>query len=170
MRVRWSVGCRRLGLRGPCAFGKGVLAAWTVRGLPRNEAYSARVQRAGEGRGAGDRGAGTVLVLAFMGLIWFVAVVVMMAGGVRVARHRAYAAADLAALAAASRAAEGSTDACRRARIVAAASGGRLSACELRGAIAEVAVTVVVRVPAPVGVVRLDSRARAGPAGPEGVL
>jgi hypothetical protein len=67
-----------------------------------------------------------------MAVIWLVAVTTMVAGGVRAARHRAHAAADGAALAAASHAAEGSVIACRIAAAVAAGTGARLTGCVLR--------------------------------------
>lgn len=104
-----------------------------------------------------------------MALVWVFSVTVITAGGIRAARHRAYGAADLAALAAASRAAEGSAAACRRAAVVAEGSGGRLASCTVRGAVADVEVAVAVRLPAPVGRVRFVSRARAGPQTPDGV-
>ncbi|SEG71454.1 helicase/secretion neighborhood TadE-like protein [Thermomonospora echinospora] len=108
-------------------------------------------------------------MLAFVALVWVFSVTVVSAGAVRVARHRAYGAADLAALAAASRAAEGSAVACRRAAVVAEGVGGRLSSCVVRGAVADVEVLVAVRLPAPVGRVRFVSRARAGPQALNGV-
>ena len=101
-----------------------------------------------------------------MAVVLLTATVALAAGGVRAARHRALAAADLAALAAAARAAAGSGPACRAAEEVAAGSGGRLSGCVLRGGIADVTVVVTVRAPEPLGVLRLRARARAGPADP----
>lgn len=77
--------------------------------------------------------------------------------------------ADLAALAGAVHALEGAGPACDRARGVAAESGVRVSACSVHGMVVEVAVTSEVDVPFGVGRVRLVSRARAGPAGPDGV-
>lgn len=117
----------------------------------------------------GDRGAGTVWVLAFMGLVWTVGAAFMVAGGVRAARHRAYGAADLAALAAAAQAVEGPVPACRRAAQVAEGWGVRLSGCAVRGMAAEVEVTARIRLPGPFGPLRFVSRARAGPQSPEGV-
>jgi secretion/DNA translocation related TadE-like protein len=66
-----------------------------------------------------------------MAVIWLTAMTTMVAGGVRAARHRAHAAADGAALAAASRAAEGVAVACRIAATVATGTGARLTACTL---------------------------------------
>lgn len=119
--------------------------------------------------GGGERGSGTVWVLAFAALVWIVAVTVISAGGVRAARHRAHGAADLAALAAAAKAAEGGAAACRRAAVVAQGAGGRLSSCAVRGSVADVEVAVIVRLPAPLGRMHLISRARAGPQRLDGV-
>lgn len=132
------------------------------------------------GRGAGwarkvsgrwrcDRGAGTIWVVAFMAVVWTGGVVAVGVGGVRAARHRGDAAADLAALAGAARAAEGAADACGRAREVARRSGARMARCRVRGEIVDVEVTVALRVPLGGGAVRVRSRARAGPVGPDGV-
>ncbi|MCP2340359.1 secretion/DNA translocation related TadE-like protein [Actinomadura rupiterrae] len=128
-----------------------------------------RVRRWGLGCGVADRGAGTVWVLAFMGVIWVVGVAAMVVGGVRVARHRVEAAADLGALAGAQRASEGEVVACRAAREVAADSGGRVASCAVRGRIVEVSADVVVRLPFGIHGVRVAARARAGPAGRDGV-
>ncbi|MFC4908957.1 Rv3654c family TadE-like protein [Actinomadura gamaensis] len=127
-----------------------------------------RLVDGGHGRG-GDRGAGTVWVLAFMGVIWMVGVAAMVVGGVRVARHRVEAAADLGALAAARRVSEGEEAACRAARGVAADSGGRVASCLVRGRIIEVSADVVVRLPFGIHGVRVAARARAGPVGLDGV-
>src|SRR5690349_13220242 len=71
------------------------------------------------GRRAGEGGAATIWVVALIGMVWTFGVTVMVAGGVRAARHRAHAAADDGALAAASHAAEGVDAACAAAlRIV----------------------------------------------------
>jgi secretion/DNA translocation related TadE-like protein len=113
-------------------------------------------------RNADDRGSGTVWTVALMALVWMVAVVVMTAGGVRAARHRAHATADSAALAAASRALDGSTRACALAATVTRAARGHLSRCVLRGQIADVRVVMEARVPG-LGVVQAAADARAGP-------
>ncbi|MEV5570488.1 Rv3654c family TadE-like protein [Spirillospora sp. NPDC052269] len=131
------------------------------------------VERGGvavRGRGGGvDRGAGTVWVLAFLGVIWSVGVAAMVVGGVRGARHRVEAAADLGALAGAGRVSEGEGAACRVAREVAADSGGRVASCVVRGRIVEVSVDGVVRLPFGMREVRVVARARAGPVGRDGV-
>jgi secretion/DNA translocation related TadE-like protein len=111
----------------------------------------------------GDRGSGTVWMVALLGATWAVAVMAMSVGGVRAARHRAYAAADLAALAAASHAADGSRNACRLAARVARGSGGRLRSCALHGRIAEVMVGSEVRGLPAVRRLVAQARARAGP-------
>jgi secretion/DNA translocation related TadE-like protein len=103
-------------------------------------------------------------MLGFIGLTWSVAVMAMTVGGVRAARHRAYAAADLAALAAAAHVADGRPDACRLAASVARDSGGRLRRCELQGRVSDVVVTSSVRTVLPLGRLAATARARAGPA------
>ncbi|GAA2074698.1 Rv3654c family TadE-like protein [Actinomadura alba] len=117
------------------------------------------------GRWGADRGSGTLWALTAMAVIWLAAVLAMTVGGVRAARHRAHTAADLAALAAASHAATGAAvgHACRRASEVAAASGGRVSACVVRGQVADVTVVVTIRVPVSSSRWRLVVRSRAGP-------
>jgi secretion/DNA translocation related TadE-like protein len=115
-------------------------------------------------RPVGDRGSGTVWMLALIGLTWAVAAMAMTVGGVRAARHRAYAAADLAALAAASHAADGSGSACRLAARIARGSGGRLRRCTLHGRISEVVVVSALRDVPAVGRLVATAHARAGPA------
>lgn len=114
---------------------------------------------------AGDRGAGTVLVLAVCAGLVALGAGLGVLGQAAVARHRAEAAADLAALAAADvllgRAAG---DACARAEGTAAANRATLASCEV-GSGSTVAVVVRVR---PAGAAALlgpaTGRARAGPA------
>ncbi|WP_347813625.1 Rv3654c family TadE-like protein [Actinomadura sp. 6K520] len=88
----------------------------------------------------------------------------------RGARHRADAAADLAALAGAARVAEGAGGACASAERIAVESGARSARCQAQGDVVEVSVTVDVVVPMGIGVVKVLSRARAGPVGQEGVI
>ncbi|WP_268248592.1 Rv3654c family TadE-like protein [Actinomadura welshii] len=118
----------------------------------------------------GDRGAGTIWVLAFAAVIWVVAIAAVAVGGVRGARHRADAAADLAALAGAARLAEGARGPCASAGRIAVESGARLAGCEVQGDVVEVSVRVDVVVPMGLGAVKVLSRARAGPVGQEGVI
>ncbi|GLZ13768.1 hypothetical protein Acsp04_40030 [Actinomadura sp. NBRC 104425] len=120
-------------------------------------------------KSAGDEGAGTLWSVAFMAILWFSAVAAMTVGGVRVARHRADAAADLAALAAAARVAEGAGEACRSAAIVVRGFGGRLKSCRVRGDIVDVSVTMAVTGAVAIGDIRIVSRARGGPAKSESV-
>jgi len=84
-------------------------------------------------------------------------------GSVVIARHRAQAAADLAALAAAGRVASGNQTACASASSVSTAMGATMTACTLDG------LDVVVSVEVPVvlgrwGVHTARAAARAGPA------
>jgi secretion/DNA translocation related TadE-like protein len=84
------------------------------------------------------------------------------AGAGVVARHRAQSAADLAALAAAVHAADGTGPACRQAQRIASANAARLVSCRIEGS--DVIVTTEVRPAGPAalaGVAR--GRARAGP-------
>jgi secretion/DNA translocation related TadE-like protein len=102
---------------------------------------------------------GLVIVLAGAGLV------AALLGGALLARHRAGSAADLAALAGAVRLDEGRDDGCLVAARVAAANGGRLIDCSVRG----LALRVGVAVDYP-GVLRrlgpARERAVAGPADP----
>jgi|SRR5437868_3309338 len=116
-----------------------------------------------------DRGAGTLWVVAFTAIIWLGGVTAMAAGGVRVARHRGDAAADLAALAGAARLPDGPSAACAKARSIAAQAGAGVSRCVVEGPAIDVSVTVTVKVPLGIGAVHVVSRARAGPVGREGV-
>jgi secretion/DNA translocation related TadE-like protein len=116
-----------------------------------------------------DRGSGTLWVVAFMALLWCVGVLAVTVGSVRAARHRAEVAADLAALGAAARVADGRGAVCRVAAEVAADAGARLSGCSVRGRIVDVTVELGLRVPFHPGELRVASRARAGPAVSQGV-
>lgn len=122
-------------------------------------------------RGSGDRGSGTVLALTVVMLAGLLLVMVSAVGQAVLARHRAQAAADLAALAAASAqptggTAPGSADACSEAARVASANGARLAGCR-----AGADVVVRVRVgpsgsgPLP-ALAPAEGSARAGPAAP----
>ncbi|MBB5787599.1 Rv3654c family TadE-like protein [Jiangella mangrovi] len=117
------------------------------------------------GRRCGERGAGTVLVLAVV-LVVMVAVqaVAVLAAG-QTARHRAAAAADLAALAAAQRLASGAVDPCADAGRIAQANGADLRDCVVDGAEVEVQVRVETQSALP-WLPAQDRRARAGPPRP----
>ncbi len=112
----------------------------------------------------GDSGVATALVLALSAVLGTVGSAAVGLGSVQVARQRAVAVADLAALAAAQAAQAGldAPAACARATVLAERSGARLSACAVDGA----AVTVTARVRPPTWLARFGeagARARAGP-------
>lgn len=109
-----------------------------------------------------DRGSATVWAAVGVAMIMTVFVVGLHLAAAVITRHRAEAAADLAALAAAGLAVEGAEAACRRAGEVAAAMGGTVTSCRLVGwdALVEVRIPVVGTVP---GIDTAAGRARAGP-------
>jgi secretion/DNA translocation related TadE-like protein len=107
----------------------------------------------------------TVVVLAVVVLVSAAAVGATLVAAAVSARHRAGTAADFAALAAAGQALSGRAVACRAARESAVANGGRLTQCELRGAVAEV--RVAVSLPGPLARWAAPAvTARAGPVSP----
>lgn len=79
---------------------------------------------------AADRGSATVWVLLACLVTWLVATVALSVGAAVAARHRAVSSADLAALAGARTLVDGSSDPCRAAQRVAAATRARLVACD----------------------------------------
>lgn len=105
-----------------------------------------------------DRGSGTVLLLAIVGVLGLVAVVLGLLAAAQNARGRAQSAADLAALAAASAWRDGWGDPCAVAAEAVRRNGGRLVACD---ALAGGVVTVVAAARSPAGAATAD--ARAGP-------
>jgi secretion/DNA translocation related TadE-like protein len=109
-----------------------------------------------------DRGIATVLAATGIAVIMTALVVGLYLGAAVAARHRAEAAADLAALAAAGVAVQGPRTACDRAAEIAAAMGGTVTSCGLRGwhALVEVEVAVPLALPGTSGA---TGRARAGP-------
>ena len=109
-----------------------------------------------------DTGAATVLAAALVAALVAIALGGVWVGGAAVARHRAQAAADLAAIAAAGRLPLGPDAACSQARTIAAAMGAAVSACDIQNLDVVVAVTV-----RPGGRITGEARAaaRAGPAG-----
>ncbi|WP_079150925.1 Rv3654c family TadE-like protein [Streptomyces sparsogenes] len=113
-------------------------------------------------RAGGDRGSATVWTALTATALCAVFAAVLAAGQIMVARHRAGAAADLAALAAADHGLEGAEAACGLARRVAAAQGTRVVRCALRGAVADL------RVAARAGPFAPEARARAAPVDPSG--
>jgi secretion/DNA translocation related TadE-like protein len=105
-----------------------------------------------------ERGSGTVLLLAVVGVLAVVTAAIGLLAAAQGARGRAQTAADLAALAAASAWQEGWGDPCGIAAVAVRRNGARLTDCEaLPGGVVRVAVTV--------GSVagRATAHARAGP-------
>jgi secretion/DNA translocation related TadE-like protein len=106
-----------------------------------------------------QHGSATLYVLSMVALLMALALGAAGFAGLATAKHRATAAADLAALAAAGAPA----DACAVAAATAQRNGARVTACRRDGA--DVTVTVVVAARAPFGLrPTLSARARAGPA------
>jgi secretion/DNA translocation related TadE-like protein len=115
------------------------------------------------GRPEPDRGSATVWVVSLAGVLALLGLAVVLTGAAAVARHRAGAAADLAALAGAQHAVTGAGDPCGTARRLAEANAARLVRCRA-GPDAVVAVTVAVPVRlGRLGVHEATARARAGP-------
>ncbi|WP_404380538.1 flp pilus-assembly TadE/G-like family protein [Knoellia locipacati] len=114
---------------------------------------------------ADERGSGTVLVTAVAGTLLIVSVAVVQIGAAASAAHRARAAADLSALAAASALQQGLADPCGRAEELASRNAARLQSCRLTdGASVQVRVLTDVSAGWP-GVARTaTASARAGPA------
>jgi len=109
-----------------------------------------------------DRGSGALWVLAVSLIVVLAGAVGAIRGVAAVARHRAEAAADLAALAGAVRAVGGAGDACAEARSIAAGNAARLAGCLVDGAV--VTVTVFCSLPGGLGRWQAHASARAGPA------
>lgn len=109
-----------------------------------------------------DRGSASVYVLTAAAVVLLAGMAASVVGSVVVARHRAGAAADFGALAAASSAQRGSGSACAVAERVVRANGARLAGCQVLGA--DVIVTAAVS-PAISGGVWGEAQvaARAGP-------
>jgi secretion/DNA translocation related TadE-like protein len=109
-----------------------------------------------------ETGSATVLAAALVAALVAVALGGVSVGAAAVARHRAQAAADLAALAAAGRLPLGPQAACDQARSIATAMGAAVSGCDIQNLDVVVAVTV-----RPGGRIAGEARAaaRAGPAG-----
>lgn len=107
-----------------------------------------------------DRGAATLIAAALVGVLIAVTAGVAVLGAAVIARHRAQAAADLAAHAAATGLPAGQRFACAQAASVAAAMGTALAGCVVEG------LDAVVTIDAETGVRRWRARAqaRAGPA------
>ena len=113
-----------------------------------------------------DRGIATVWAASAFAVLVCVLAAMLDLAGATAARHRAEAAADLAALAAAGQALHGGDAACARAGQIAAGGGGRVTLCRLRGWEAVVEVEVGVRLTL-LGTTTVRGRALAGPAAVE---
>lgn len=112
--------------------------------------------------GRDHRGAATVLVLTFVGLVLLVGAALGVVEAMVRAHRVAQSAADLAALSGAATVQRGG-DGCATARTVAEANGARLTACV--SSAADVTVMVVVAGPHWLGQESdLEARSRAGPA------
>ncbi|QHC02329.1 hypothetical protein EK0264_07150 [Epidermidibacterium keratini] len=109
-----------------------------------------------------ERGSSTVIVAGLIALLCIVGVAVLTIGMARAARHQADAAADLAALAAASALLDGSAEPCTAANEVAARNGATLAGCAIEGQTVRVNVTVAVNL-GRWGIGQAGARARAGP-------
>ena len=121
--------------------------------------------RSSAGSAMADAGSATVWMLTLIGIVLITGIAALALGQVVMARHRAGAAADLAALAAADHAWDGGPAACEHALAVVRAQRAELVRCGVDGQIADVLVQVAVAVPLAV-VPPARARARAGPAEP----
>ncbi|MGW5879958.1 Rv3654c family TadE-like protein [Nocardiopsis terrae] len=108
----------------------------------------------------GDAGSATVWWVSLCLLLWFVTYAVLLTSAARLERDRAGTAADLAALAAAARAHQGTRAACAAARSTAEANGAALGGCGLSGH----TVSVTVTLPSAVLPSTVRARSRAGAA------
>nr|WP_127360371.1 Rv3654c family TadE-like protein [Actinacidiphila soli] len=90
----------------------------------------------------GDRGSATVWAVLLVALLCAATAGLLALSHALTARHRAGAAADLAALAAADHALEGEATACALAARVASAQGARLLRCAVVGEIADLTAAV----------------------------
>jgi secretion/DNA translocation related TadE-like protein len=109
-----------------------------------------------------EHGAASVVALAMLAVLLTVTVVVVHLGAATVARHRAQAAADLGALAAAVRLADGMGAACAAADAVINAMGAGSGGCSVQG----LDVVIAVEVPVSIGswgTGQAVASARAGP-------
>jgi secretion/DNA translocation related TadE-like protein len=109
-----------------------------------------------------DRGAASVLAVGMIATVMVVTLAMAQLGTAVVARHRAQAAADLAALAAAGGLAGGQAGACAAADVVLTAMRARSAGCSVEGLDVVVTVTVPVRL-GRWGIGQAQASARAGP-------
>jgi secretion/DNA translocation related TadE-like protein len=118
----------------------------------------------GSATGTGDDGFATVWAVGVIAMVMVLAGLVAGVGAALVTRHRAEAAADLAALSGAVHAVSGEEAACARARWVTDHMGVSLSGCRLSGW--DVTVHVAAHPPSFIGAFGpAESAARAGPVG-----
>lgn len=111
-----------------------------------------------------ERGSGTVLAVAAIGVLLIVAMAGLHLGAAATAAHRAGTAADLAALAGATTVQQGGISPCDRAGQVAGRNRARLVTCSLSGESVSVRVSTVVATRWPGVPDRAIASARAGPA------
>lgn len=109
-----------------------------------------------------DGGFATVWAAGAVAAMLVLTTLVVWLGSATLTRHRAAAAADLAALAVAGRAVSGDPNACRAAIDVVDRMGGRVDSCRLRGWDALVEVSMPSRLPI-TEIGQGTARARAGP-------
>lgn len=109
-----------------------------------------------------ERGSASIWVLALSAVLAVAVVAAVLVGSAITLRHRAAAAADLSALAAAGRALEGQAAACAAAADIAAAMTAELDGCTVTGLVAQVWVTAAADLGL-VGRVGSQATARAGP-------
>lgn len=112
-----------------------------------------------------DAGVATVWAAAGVAVLMAALLVGLHVAAAISARHRAESAADLAALAAAALAVQGTATSCGRADVIAAATGARVTFCALVGWKAAVEVEVDLALSLP-GASVATARALAGPADP----
>lgn len=94
---------------------------------------SAPARRHDAPRARPERGSGTVLTVGGMGVVVVLTAAALHLGAASAAAHRARAAADLSALAAASAVQSGIADPCTPAGVMARRNGARLAGCEAAG-------------------------------------
>jgi secretion/DNA translocation related TadE-like protein len=109
-----------------------------------------------------DRGSASVIAAAMMTLLMVLAGAGVMVGSAVTARHRAQAAADLAALAGAGQVASGQSAACASAASVARAMQAGVATCTVDGLDVVVTIEVPVRL-GRLGIQAAHAAARAGP-------
>ena len=107
-----------------------------------------------------ERGVATVLMVGVLAVLTLLGGGAMLIAGYEVGHHRARAAADLAALSAAS-AFEQGADGCAQARRTAAGNGAQVVGCELVGDIVDFVFTVKVSLAVPTRVPGLPRTIRA---------